>query len=358
MTVAFTSGGYARPMLLRPLSSYVRALKPNLPAGAFKPALSRLYWLPVHLGAITLGFYALASGWVPWGLAAAVSLLIGLSFAGLSFLAHEALHGAVVRGRRSRRVIGAIGFLPFMIAPRLWIAWHNQVHHGHTNRPGSDPDAFPTLEEYRSRRVVRIVTDHLGIGRRRWGALFSLFIGFSVQSTHVLVQAHRRGYLSRRQHLIALAESGLGLGFWIAVAALIGWLPFLFAFVMPMFVANAVVMSFILTNHSLSPQGEINDPLVNSLSVTLPRWMEWVTLRFGYHVEHHLFPWMSSRHAPAVRALIVARWPERYQSMPLPRALLTLHCTGRVYKDAVTLADLPGGKEWTALLPRDGSLSS
>jgi hypothetical protein len=66
---------------------------------------------------------------------------------------------------------------------------------------------------------------------------------------------------------------------------------------------------------------------------------------------------MSSRHAPAVRALIRSRWGERYQSMPLRRALLALHRTGRVYKNATTLADVPGGKEWPTLLPRDAAPS-
>jgi hypothetical protein len=62
---------------------------------------------------------------------------------------------------------------------------------------------------------------------------------------------------------------------------------------------------------------------------------------------------MSSRHGRAVRALIVARWPERYQSMPIGRALLSLHRSGRVYKNARTLADIPGGKEWATLWPRE-----
>jgi hypothetical protein len=41
--------------------------------------------------------------------------------------------------------------------------------------------------------------------------------------------------------------------------------------------------------------------------------------------------------------------------MPLGHALLALHRTGRVYTNATTLADVPGGKEWPTLLPRDGS---
>jgi fatty acid desaturase len=81
--------------------------------------------------------------------------------------------------------------------------------------------------------------------------------------------------------------------------------------------------------------------------------LEWLTLHFGFHVEHHLFPWMSARHGRVVRALIVARWPERYQSMTIGRALLSLHRTGRVYKNARTLADMRGGKEWATLWPRE-----
>ena len=48
---------------------------------------------------------------------------------------------------------------------------------------------------------------------------------------------------------------------------------------------------------------------------------------------------MSSRHAPQVRDLIRAHWPERYQSMPLTEALLLMTRTGRVYKNDTTLID-------------------
>jgi len=309
--------------------------------------------LPLHVGVISLGILSLAAGWVPWLAAGGVSLVIGSSFAGLTFLAHETLHGAVVRDRRMRRLVGAIGFFPFMISPRLWIAWHNRVHHGHTQHAGVDPDAYPTLEEYQKHHVLRIMTDHLGPGGRRPNGALSLLIGFSIQSAHMLFGAKTYGLLSARQRAVALIESGVAAACWVSLAFVIGWPAFLFAFVLPLLVANAIVMGFILTNHSLSPLSDVNDPLFNSLSVTAPRWLEWVTLGFGFHVEHHLFPWMSSRHAPDVRALILRHWPERYQSMPIVRALLALHRTGRVYKNATTLADMIGGKESMTLLPRD-----
>jgi fatty acid desaturase len=339
--------------MLRPVSFYVRELKPALPATAFEPAHSRLWWLPVHLCVISLGIVSLAAGWVPWPVAGGVSLLIGASFAGLTFLAHETLHGAVVRNRRLRHIVGAIGFLPFMVAPRLWVAWHNRVHHGHTNHAGLDPDAYPTVEEYEKDPVLRIVTDHLGPGGRRPNGVLSLLIGFSIQSAHMLLRAKALGLLSAQQQRIALLESGIAAVAWFSLFIAIGWPAFLFAFVLPLLVANAVVMGFILTNHSLSPLSEVNDPLFNSLSVTVPRWVDWLTLRFGFHVEHHLFPWMSSRHAPIVRSLILSHWPERYQSLPIGDALLALHRTGRVYKNATTLADMLGGEECMTLLPRD-----
>ena len=90
---------------------------------------------------------------------------------------------------------------------------------------------------------------------------------------------------------------------------------------LPLVIGNLIVISYILTNHSLSPLTEINDPLVNSLSVTLPRVFEKLHLNFGLHVEHHLFPSMSSHYAPLVRDELVRRWPERYQSLPLFTAL-------------------------------------
>ena len=343
-------------MELRPLSSYVRVLRRELPAATFAPARSRLLWLPVHVAIIATATWAVATGRVPWPLWLVASLVIGISFAGLTFLAHETLHGAVVRGRRARRVVGWLGLLPFVVSPRLWVAWHNRQHHGNTNVAGVDPDMYPVLREYQESRVVRTVTDRFALGGRRWTGVLSLLFGYTGQSVQMLIWARRRGLLSRRQHAVAIAETGLGVAVWAAVALAIGPVPFLVAVIVPVVVANTIVMAYILTNHGLSPlTPEVNDPLVNSLSVTVPRWWEWLTLGFGHHTEHHLFPAMSTRHAPAVRAALVARWPERYQSMPLGAALLRLHRTARVYQDDVTLIDPRSGGAWPTLLPRENA---
>ncbi|HYO94186.1 MAG TPA: fatty acid desaturase [Polyangiaceae bacterium] len=155
----------------------------------------------------------------------------------------------------------------------------------------------------------------------------------------------------RRQHRLALLETAVGVAIWSSLAWLIGTTALVFAFVLPLFFANALVMAHILTNHSLSPLTAVNDPLSNSLSVTVPRWFEWLTLGFGYHVEHHLFPGMSARYGAQVRDLVRKLWPDRYQSLPLSRALLSLHRSPRVYKNDTTLIDPHTGREWKALGP-------
>jgi fatty acid desaturase len=334
---------------LVPHAAYVRALRPDLPR-AFEPATSRLALVPAHLAVIASAILAIACGWLPWFLVPLLSLAIGVSFAGLTFVAHEAVHGSIVRGRRGRLLLGWIGFLPFTLSPRLWAAWHDRVHHANANLT-DDPDMYPTLAEYRESGRIRFFIDMFSLGGRRWRGALSLVLGFTVQSAHQLIAARRRGFLKPRAFALALAETLAGVALWAAVAALVGFVPFLFAYVLPLVVANVIVMAFILTNHGLSPRVEINDPLVSGLSVTAPRWIEWLTLQFGYHVEHHLFPAMSSRHARSVRTLLRQRWPLRYQSMPLRTALAKLHNTARVYKDAVTLVDPRTGREHPTLMP-------
>lgn len=335
----------------RQTSAYAREIRPHLTPEHFKPARTRLLWIPVHLSVLVGGVLALAGGQLPWFLLPLLSLVMGCSFAGLTFLGHETLHGAVVRGKALRRAIGGLGFLPFAVSPRLWEAWHNRVHHSRTNQPGHDPDAYPTLQEYRKSSLVRAVTE-LAPGRKRLRGVFSLLVGFSIQSTHMLLDARRRKWLTPAEHNRAIAESLLGLAFWLSVAVLLGPLAFLFAYALPLLVANVIVMSFILTNHSLSPLTDVNDPLLNSLSVTGPRWFEWLTLGFGYHVEHHLFPAMSTRHAPALRDILRSRWPASYQSLPLLRALRALHRSARVYDTQTTLLDPKTGRRWQTLTPK------
>lgn len=322
--------------------SIARAVRLGLSQDIYAPATSRLLWLPVHMAVILTGIWAvpllLASGVSAYWLMFA-SLPLGMSFAGLAFVAHETLHGAVTRVRWLRMLVGLLGFAPFWVSPRLWIAWHNQVHHGNTNRPGKDPDMYPTLEEYEDAWAPRAAVD-LGAPRSgKWRGAITLLLGFTLQSLQVLVSARRRGYLSRRNYLLAWTETLLCVAGWATLAWLVGLPAFVIVYVVPLSIANSLVMAHIITNHSLSALSDSNDALTTSLTVTVPRWFEFYSLGFGYHVEHHLFPAMSNRYAPRVQRALRAVAPDRYQEMPLFAALLRIWRTPRVYRDAYTLCD-------------------
>jgi fatty acid desaturase len=338
---------------LRPASQYAREVRPALPEGVFAPARSRVLWLPVHVGVIAALAWSMATGRLPVPLWPVASLVIGCCMAGGVFLGHETMHGGVIRGKHAIRLVGWIAFLPFGLSPTLWTAWHNRVHHNNCGKAGVDPDMYPTLHEYQTQRAARIMADYFGIGRRRLMSLLSLLFGFTGQSSQMLWKARARGMLTPHLHRRAIAEFTLAVAFWIAVGLLVGLVPFVFVYLLPLVVVNTIVMMFIMSNHNLSPLTDVNDPLVNSLSVTLPRLLEWLTLDFGYHAEHHLFPTISQRHGKVVRDVLRVRYPGRYQSMPLGRALVQLYRTARVYKDNVTLIDPPSGETYPTLVPHD-----
>lgn len=351
-TVVTSEPSSTDPKALLSISDYARKVRPLLPKGTFAPARSRALWVPIHYTVIIALTWALATGKIPWPAWPLVSLVIGGCMAGVTFVAHEALHGGVVRGRMAIRMVGWLGFLPFCISPQLWMGWHNRVHHNHCGQEGVDPDMYPTLTEYKATRRAQVMADYFGLGRRRFRGVASLMFGLTGQSIQVLLSARRNEILPPHLLRRAIIEILMGVSVWAAVAGLVGWPAFVFVYVLPLIVANMVVMTFIVTNHNLSPLSSVNDPLVNSLSVTLPRALEWLTLDFGFHVEHHLFPTMSARAGRVVREVLRAQFPERYQSMPLFSAIRRLHRTARVYLDDTTLIDPHSGETFPTLMPR------
>jgi fatty acid desaturase len=340
-------------MELRSIATYAKVLRPALPATVFEPATSRVLWLPFHIAVISTIAWAITTGRLPAPLWPVASIVIGFCLGGLVFLGHETMHGGVVRGRSAIKIVGFLSLLPFTLSPTLWTNWHNRVHHNHCAQPGKDPDMYPTMIEYETQKAARIMADYFGLGRRRLLSIASLLFGFTGQSQQMLWGAREKGILSPGLHRRALLEFAAGVAIWTTLAFVVGFVPFLFIYLLPLVVANTMVMMFIMTNHNLNPLTEINDPLVNSLSVTLPRTVEWLTLDFGFHTEHHLFPTASGRHGREIRDAILVHYPERYQSMPLTTALVKLYNTARVYKDNTTLIDPPSGNTWPTLVPRD-----
>lgn len=337
---------------------YAREVRRLLPAEVLRPVPARLAWLPLHLAVIggLAAFVVFAQP--PWFAALAAAVVAGHSWACLGFLAHEVLHHAVVRHRAVERLIGYCGLLIFCLSPTLWIAWHNQQHHGHTGHPDADPDHFGTLDTWRASAADRAVARFAPGSRRKRSALF-FFVTFSAHSLIVLLSHSRRhGYYARVSRRVVYAETAAMAAVWLAVLLLVGPRDFLFLAVVPALVANAVAMAYIATNHFLNPLTDRNDPLVSSLSVRGPRWLERLHLNFGYHVEHHVLPTVSARHAPLVREALRQLYGDRYLSLPHATALRLLYTRPKVHCGADALIDPDSGEVFRALAPGDLSMAA
>jgi fatty acid desaturase len=335
----------------QPVQHYAREVRGHLSPVLFKPASGRLLWLPVHLAVIVAAALWIVRAAPPWYAALLCALVAGHSWGCLGFLAHEAMHHALTRNRIVEKLVGYCGFGIYGLSPTLWSAWHNQAHHGNTGKPVADPDGFGTVRFWQANRVVRVLeTFAPGSGYKRSAAF--LFLWFSLHSLLVLVfHSQRNDYYARVARRTVYAESAAMVAFWVGVLAVVGPWSFLFIYVVPLLVANGIVMSYIATNHFLNSLTNVNDPLANTLSVTGPRWLERLHLQFGYHVEHHMFPTLSGRHAPAVREVLVRLYGDRYLSMPHARALRLLYTRPKLHADHDTLVDPRTMTAFRALAP-------
>lgn len=336
---------------------YAREVRRHLPAAVFQRNPARALWLPLHLGIIVALAVYVVLGAPPWYLAVLCALAAGHSWGCLGFLAHEAQHHAVVKSRLGERLLGYAGFAPYCLSPALWSVLHNQAHHGNTGKPVADPDGYGTLHFWEKSAVVRALETVAPGSRYKRSAAF-LFIWFPLHSALVLFfHSQRNNYYARVSRRVVYAESAAMLALWIAVWLLVGPYAFVFIYVLPVLVASSMVMSYIATNHFLNALTDINDPLVNTLSVTGPRWLERLHLQFGYHVEHHIFPMMSGRYAPIVRDVLVRLYGERYLTLPHTQALRLLYARPKVHDSHDTLIDPRTLATFNALAPGDLSMA-
>jgi len=132
--------------------------------------------------------------------------------------------------------------------------------------------------------------------------------------------------------------------FWFALGLAVGAYGSMLVIVLPMMVANAIIMSYIATNHLLLPSNTVSNPLDDSMSVTTHPVLDRVHFNFSYHVEHHLFPTMSPKFAPLVRAKLQQFVPGRLLAPGHLAALQMVFHTPRMHDANGDLIDPTTGR--------------
>jgi fatty acid desaturase len=337
---------------------FARELRQLLPAEAFEPDRTLLPLSAIN-GAILLLGWLMADRldqwpplWLPLWLPFA--LIMGNSVFVLGLSMHDLLHGSAVRGPERRRLVALLGFSMSWMTPTLWQAVHNREHHQHTNGL-TDPDRAYLEAQPRNwgKRLFQLIAPSLevsplglALGMSSAWALHHFrttcsVLLFNTGDTRFGPAPLRvSGRERRRIALELLAVIGLH-------AAVVIWLDaqplkLLLGYFLPLWCAYAMAMAYIYTNHMLSPLREDNDPLLTSVSLKLPAFLDCLHGNFSHHSEHHVFPGLNGRFLPLVRQLLLQHHLDRYRLLSGTQAWRLLLSTPRLYRDAGTLTDWNG----------------
>ena len=324
---------------LRSIAFYRKELRGSLDPAIFKPNPRRLVWYFGALAGALLALYAIVILSPAWPLKIVLGLAIGCCTGTLGFVFHEISHGSVIANRGVRTVLGFFGALPYLTSPTYWAFSHDRLHHGRSQKTIHDPDAFPTLRIYRSSRFVQFVFPFTpGSGHKRSLFYFFFWFSFHNMASQVYLRFRNRIYDSMN-HRRATIELVAQIVIMTGVAIWVGPSNWLYVFLIPFAVQNYMLMSYISTNHNMSPLTSENDPLVNSLSVTNHPILEFLNLNFGYHVEHHLFPTVNGRYAKQIHRVLAEKFPDSYKIMPKSEAIRRLYRTPRIYQNSRVLVN-------------------
>lgn len=308
---------------------YARALRPLLPAAAFRPSPKKLWRIAVHLTVMIGGLLAVRASPTPW-LYPLATVVIGHSSACVAFLTHDLGHGSILRTPRRKRLLETVLWALNMVPATFWLRVHMQAHHGAINTL-DDPDRKALPEECTpaTHRYVQVVMPSASTWRR----LPTVFISFPTYvaryaayafvraGVHVPTTVARPRYRNGDRRRLTL-ELALIVAIQVAIFHAVGgdWLRYVFVGPLAIGVASSVVMAYIFTNHMLNPHLEIPDPLIGTTSVVVPSFLDRLHAHFSFHTEHHVFPGLDSDYYPQVAALLQARWPERYHQLPMAEA--------------------------------------
>jgi len=344
---------------LIPQSVYAKKLKPFLPPEAFEPDGSKLLIMFINLAILILG-WGIADYLDRWPvyllwLYLPLALIMGNSIVTLGFFAHDFMHGSIQKKSRvTYNIISFLGFAMMFMPPTQWKYVHNIVHHGQTNYL-DDPDRNYLYEQPNSwgKWIHNFFAP--AIDNPAWLIIIGLpaswlFHQFCHLSSVLFFNKKSVDYVpasfivTEKDRLMIALQLFAVLCLHFSILFYLDFNPIkvILGYFLPLAIGHSVAMFYIYTNHLTCRMTSINDPLINSLSLRVPKIVDVLHFNFSYHTEHHIFPSINSNYYPLVQELIEVHYPNRMNLVNAGEAWRLLMETPRHYKDEVTLTDYLG----------------
>lgn len=314
------------PMTLLTHADYIRKIRADIPAQAFRPAPAKLLRMLVCL-VLICGAYVAFRFSPPLPVRIGLSVFIGHTLVCLAFLTHELAHGSIVRARGPRYGLEYFLWALLFVPATVWRRVHNHTHHTHASTP-RDPDrAFMASEESAwTRFYTRLFYPNRD--GPAWNPMVALhWIPYVIRnivavfwpsSLPFCFAPAKPRYTHRQRWAVASELAGIGAVqagvFWMVGA---DWVNYLWAGPGAYLVTSAVAMTYVFTNHFLNPLIPESDPVLGTTSLVVPPVLDRIHTNFSLHTEHHLFPGMNSDYYAVVSESLRKNFPERYNRIGL-----------------------------------------
>lgn len=347
-------------------AQYIKKLRPQLPPEAFLPSYNKVWILFINIGILIMGWgianYLDQWNWYYLWLYLPMALIMGNSVTVLLLITHDLLHGNTIKNQRLKWLISLLGLSMQWTPPTFWKAVHNKQHHNNTNSL-LDPDRNYLYQQPNHwgkwlqnfvvpSSEISFLSLIIGISHS-WGIYvvrnLSSLIFFNNSLTQYPVASFQ---VSEKERKAMTMEFFLIIGIHLSILSYLQFNPIkmILGYFLPIWLGHSIFMFYIFTNHLLCPMTEINDPLINTLSLKVPKIVDLLHFNFSYHTEHHLFPNMNSDYYPQLQELLKAQYPEQFNLLDAPKAWHLLLKTPRFYQDENTFTDWHGKKSVTCPL--------
>jgi fatty acid desaturase len=339
-------------------SVYAKKLRPLLPSDAFEPDPSKLGILLINLGILLLG-WGIADNLDRWPvyllwLYLPLAAIMGNSIIVLLFSSHDLMHGSVQKKSPLTYPIAFLGLSMLLMPPTQWKSLHNLVHHNNTNSL-ADPDRnylyqqpdtwgkwiqnlfVPSVEVNPLWLIVGMAGSWAVHNFRNLSSVL-LFNDKSVDYVPAAFTVSPKDRLKIALECLGILGIHLGVLFYLEFNPI----KVALAYILPIAIGHAGAMFYIYTNHMGCRMTSINDPLINSASLRVPKIFDLLHFNFSHHTEHHIFPSINSNYYPMVQELLQIHYPDQMNLIDAGQAWRLLMETPRHYQDQVTFTDSSG----------------